>query len=178
MAKRRGRPPIADHAALHRVAEYIVMAEEKGARCSARAAILRTSAGAPGNSSEAILWRLQRKWRRHGAALLAEAREHQAARRRVARVPVRGGYLDVFVRTLQSGRAAFQPASGRVTELHQNATAALRSLDQFRLAAERQNEAMRAALRLQDQIGRMADFESEVMRARRTFAQLTGIPWA
>ena len=182
MANRRGRPPIADQAALRRVAEHIVAAEEKGTRCSTRAAILQTSNRVTGNSSDAMLWRLQRKWRGCGSALLAEARERQTMRRSVASLPMcdggLGGAVDDLVRNLQAGRTAFGSqvlaVIGRAAQVHDEAAATFRRLDQFRLAAERENEAMRVALRLQDEIRSMAAFESEAMRARRTFEQLLG----
>jgi hypothetical protein len=181
MVNKRGRPPIDDRVALRRIAEHIVAAEDKGTRCSIRAAILRTSDRVVGNSSDAMLWRLQRKWRRDRTVLLAEARERRAMRRRTASPSVRGGLLgsavDEFVRSLQAGRVNFgsevQAVIGRVTRVHDEATATLRRLDQFRLATGRASEAMSVALRLQDEIGRMADFESEAIRARRPFEQLT-----
>jgi hypothetical protein len=140
---------------------------------------LRTSAGASGNSQDAVLWRLQRKWRRHGAALLAAAKEHRAPRRYVTSVPMRGGLLgsafDEIAHTLQARRAEVQLVTGRLAALHDDATAALRSLDQFKLAAERERAALGVALRFREQIGRMGDYDREIMRARRTFEELMGI---
>jgi len=94
MGNKRGRPPIDDRAALRRVAEHIVDANRKGAPCSSRAAILRTSSSVAGNSSDAVLWRLQRKWRSDGPALLAEARERQAVRCRTVSAPAQGYLLE------------------------------------------------------------------------------------
>ena len=150
MANRRGRPPIADQEALRRVAEHIVTAEEKGSRCSIRSAILRTSDQVTGNSSDAMLWRLQRKWRRYGPALLAEARRHRAKRRHVASVPMLGGVL---------GSAADEIR--RMVLYENEVMRATRLQDRIRRIVLGRNEFMDAM----DEIRRIAQWENKVMRA-------------
>jgi len=98
---------------------------------------------------------------RQAIAMLAEAKERRATRRRIDSMQTRGG------RPADLALAVCRPDATL-------ATAALRHLDVFRLATERQNEAMRVMLGLQDQVERMAAFESEAMRMRRVFEQLTG----
>jgi hypothetical protein len=168
MANRRGRPPIADQAALRRVAEHIVAAEEKGTRCSIRVAIMRTSDRVTGNSAEAMLWRLQRKWRRHGPALLAETRKRRAKQRHVASVPMLdgslGGAVHEFMRI-----ADFQDQVMRAAQAFEEATHPLR-LQEVRRSLEeltrpaRAQEAMRARL---EELTRPARALEEVMRAIR-----------
>jgi hypothetical protein len=152
-----------DRAALRRVAEYIVAAEERGARCSTRTAILRTCGRAAGNSPGAVLWRLQRKWRSDGAALLAEVKEREAMRRRVGSAPVRGGLLG-------GGLGALMAAALRENDLLRTA----RAIEEAMIGPARAlEEAMSVTRRFEDEVRRMALHESEIMRAHRTLEQLT-----
>ena len=121
MFNRRGRPPLDDRVALRRVAEYLVDVEERGGRCSVRAAILRTSGQVVGNSPDAVLWRLQRKWRRDGQALLAEARRPKATRRNGAML---GVAREMRARTLtadlvSAGMASALERAMRTAQLHE-----------------------------------------------------------
>ena len=160
MANRRGRPPIPDQEALHRVAEYIVAAVEKGSRCSIRAAILRTSDQVIGNSSDAMLWRLQRKWRRHGAALLAEARERRAKRRQVASVPMLGGFLGGAADEIRR-LALYENEVMRASRLQDE-------ISRIALGGNEVTRAMDAIERIalcEDDIRRAAQLQDQIMRA-------------
>ena len=142
MANRRGRPPVDDQAALRRVAEYLVDMEERGSRCSVRAAISRTSGQVAGNSRDADLW--QRKWRGEGKALLAAARERKMSARRA---PVYGSLdcaSELVRQTLADARFAgemlqHQEALRRVFKHEEALRQAFRPLEELRRVLEDQD---------------------------------------
>lgn len=158
MTRRRGRPRIDDTASLRRVAKHIVDMEEKGAPCSPRAAILRTSSQAPGNSSDATLWRLQRKWRWQGPALLAEERQRRARRSELPRAALPTQALEQLRRTALP-LSELARAMQTMEELRR---AALPS-DELRRAIQTLEELRRTAMPL-DELTRAAEERRRVLR--------------
>jgi hypothetical protein len=75
-----------------------------------------------------MLWRLRRKWRHHGPALLDEARKRSATQRHVASVPMLGGLAGSialeFMRTAQLQE--LQDALTRSARAFEEATRPLR----------------------------------------------------
>jgi len=169
MVNRRGRPRIDDEAALRQVAEYVVGVEEKGTQCSIRAAILRTSDRVTGNSSDAMLWRLQRKWRRDGPGLLAEARKRRTKRRHPVRLPMLGGLAGSAVEEMMRGSRTVDEVMRALRFQEEEMMRGSRTVDEVMRAVRLQEEAMMRGSRTVDEVMRAMRFqEEEMMRGSRT----------
>ena len=115
---------------------------------------MRTSDRVTGNSSNAMLWRLQRRWRRYGPALLAEARERRARRRQVAHVPMLGGL------------GTIADAIKQIALCEDDIERAVQVQEEIKRALGVKEEVLRA-FRLQEEITRALRFQDEIRRTLR-----------
>lgn len=185
MSNRRGRPPLDDRAALRRVAEHLVDTDQQGSPCSVRAAILRTSGQVVGNSPDAVLWRLQRKWRREGQALLAEAKRRRGEQRWLkaaffAETGTIGSQVHDLAQALEQGALPFQQALRRIEEhvraVQRQHEATERQLEEFARPCRDLESSMRELMRPNDALERVWRFEGQIragledaMRRSRAF---------